>query len=294
MLFSALVPVPIGRIRSPGLVETQPDATTKVFIKYPGQLDKLLISPGQHVNKGDELAVFSNPAVERDLERRPRTWSGSAIRPTTLEARLPNVAPTMTRTSWPRWKAISTTPDGPHRGRGESQGMFDRSRREKLVLRAPTSGIIGTAPDPNDIGKLYEVEREQEMPFCTIIEEKKLRVCLPLTTDELNRLREMVALPSEAALETIHHLRQAKGSKGTLVTVNYTDQPLGEILVDLQSKSKSIHFEIDPDSGLSPNLRAQLRGEQRGTGRCAGPHVRQGRPRLHRGVRQQQQERRLD
>ena len=77
-------------------------------------------------------------------------------------------------------------------------------KKEKLVLRAPASGVIGTAPDSNDIGRMYEMEREQDKPFCTIIEPNKFRVCLPLSTAEFNR-REEIALPTEAALKTIHN-----------------------------------------------------------------------------------------
>ena len=68
IIFICFVPVPIGRIRTHGIVETQPDAEKKVFIGYSGKLDKLLVAAGQSVHKGDELAVFSNFKSTRNFD----------------------------------------------------------------------------------------------------------------------------------------------------------------------------------------------------------------------------------
>src|SRR5262249_22570890 len=52
ILFVCFVPVrigPIGRIWEAGVVEAQRDAKVSVYVKYPGQLTKLLVRPGQKV-----------------------------------------------------------------------------------------------------------------------------------------------------------------------------------------------------------------------------------------------------
>ena len=68
ILFVCFVPVPVGRIRSPGILQMPPEAQNKVFIRYSGRLEKLLVSAGDHVEKGDELAIFSNQQLQRDLD----------------------------------------------------------------------------------------------------------------------------------------------------------------------------------------------------------------------------------
>ena len=64
---------------------------------------------------------------------------------------------------------------------GTNWGLLKKIRDEKLVLKAPASGVVGVAPDPKDLGRWYEYEQEQNAPFCTINEPQKLRVCMPLT-----------------------------------------------------------------------------------------------------------------
>ena len=67
VLFLSLVPLPLNQVRGTGLVEPQPDATTKVFVRYPGVLEKLNVHTGQHVEQGEELAVFRNIELEQRL-----------------------------------------------------------------------------------------------------------------------------------------------------------------------------------------------------------------------------------
>ena len=67
------------------------------------------------------------------------------------------------------------------------------------MLLAPRSGVIGEAPTIDDVGKFYE--RNPDQPFCTIDEPGKLRVCLPLPTDEFNRLKDNLERNSPASNE---------------------------------------------------------------------------------------------
>jgi hypothetical protein len=252
LIFVCFVPVPIGRIRTHGIVETQPDANTKVYVNYSGKLEKLLVAPGQHVQKGDELAVFSNRQLQQQIDEATTEMKRLEQQTATLRASLARALNDKEKSA-----SLSSELGQREAELNEKKGLVEeltRIKNDKLVLRAPEAGVIGLAPDANDIGRMYNLEEEQKQPFCTINEPKKFRICLPLTPDELNRLREEIALPTEAALATIHNLRKETGPERTSVTVQYQNQKLGEVLKDLQSKTKNMHFEIDPESGLSPDL----------------------------------------
>ena len=67
VLFLALVPLPLNKVRGKGLVEAQPDASVKVFVRYPGELAKLNVHTGQKVEQGEQLAVFRNIDLEQKL-----------------------------------------------------------------------------------------------------------------------------------------------------------------------------------------------------------------------------------
>jgi putative peptide zinc metalloprotease protein len=65
----------------------------------------------------------------------------------------------------------------------------------ELILHAPRDGVIGTAPRPEDIGKMFEASRDQAQqapPIFTIHEPGCLRVCMPVETNDYNRLRENI------------------------------------------------------------------------------------------------------
>ena len=76
VLFLALVPLPLNKVRGKGLVEPQPDASIKVYVRYPGVLEKLNVHTGQHVEQGEELAVFRNIELEQRAGRRRQRRAG--------------------------------------------------------------------------------------------------------------------------------------------------------------------------------------------------------------------------
>jgi len=65
-------------------------------------------------------------------------------------------------------------------------------QEEDLTLLAPRDGVVGQAPRPDDIGRMFEGPREQQQPtpIFTIHTPGQMRVCMPLVTSDYNRLRE--------------------------------------------------------------------------------------------------------
>src|SRR5207249_545654 len=66
VLFFFLVPLPVSRVRDKGLVELQPEHSQKVFLNYDrgGILERVFVEEGDHVEKGQLLAVFTNEDLE--------------------------------------------------------------------------------------------------------------------------------------------------------------------------------------------------------------------------------------
>ncbi len=122
------------------------------------------------------------------------------------------------------------------------------------MLRAPQSGIIGTAPRVEDIGKYYEVD--PTTPFCTINEPGKLRIVLPVVTPEFNQLKKNMERPSAGADLARRRLRARVGE------VSYDRVPLSEVLRDLTVKAKgpkiAMEFADDKDSDVT--VTASMKG----------------------------------
>jgi putative peptide zinc metalloprotease protein len=249
IVFACFVPVPIGRIRSPGLVEPKLDAHTPVYVHYSGRLEKLNFSAGDYVQKGDELAVFSNVELEQRLADAKTELK---VAETELELMKNN------HENIPDPKAINERASQIQQKTAELNGPKEKVReleaiKSVLILRAPVSGIIGSAPDANDLHKWYELLQEPT-PFCTINEPRQFRVCVPMSPSELHRLIETMTPESEAARETLHNLRKNTGPDKTTVTVDYYKVPLSEVLSDLTRQTKSVHFEIDPNNKQLPSV----------------------------------------
>jgi putative peptide zinc metalloprotease protein len=247
ILVVCFVPLPIGRIRTHGVVETQPEAHTKVYVKQSGRLEKLLVAAGQHVEKGDELAVFSNPKLDEDIQNARQEMDR-------LDRELKDLRQNRDLYRDDKQKEGQvlqqiTQREAEHEKAVKQWQLYKEIKDESLVLRAPASGVIGLAPDVTRLNSWFEFEQEQNTPFCTINEPKKLRVCLPLTPAELNQLRETIEQPTSATLATLHALR-----KNTVKVNAPTPRNLGDVLADLKKQVKDLEFRIDTNSGLSPDL----------------------------------------
>jgi putative peptide zinc metalloprotease protein len=240
VLFLFLVPVPVSRVRGVGLVQSHPDAFETVFVRHSGILERLKVRDGQYVNKGDELAEFTDRELEAQLDAARTEVDNGKKRLDDLE----------------RQKTLTNDPN--ERGKIEVEMSKVRSDRDKaattvlsltqikrrdLLLVAPRSGVVSGAPRIDDVGKFYD-EKETAAPFCTIHERARLRVCLPLETHEFNHLREDLERQSSAA-------RDARKLLDRKVSVKYERTPLAEVFKDLKSKAKGLTLAIDPELGES-------------------------------------------
>ncbi|MFO0845115.1 MAG: biotin/lipoyl-binding protein, partial [Gemmataceae bacterium] len=67
LLFLALVPVPISRLRGLALVQAEPEYSSQITLKRTALLQELKVAPGDHVAKGQVLAVFRDPDLEEKV-----------------------------------------------------------------------------------------------------------------------------------------------------------------------------------------------------------------------------------
>jgi putative peptide zinc metalloprotease protein len=226
VLFVCLVPVPISRIRGQAMVQPIPDNCANVFVKYPGILEELKVRAGQTVEAGDELARFSNRDVQTELEG---YLADAATHTNQLEVYLRQMEQTNdAEKRLSIQQEIAKTRSDLETARGKATAR-QRILSEDLVLRASISGVIGTAPRVEDIGKYYEVD--PTTPFCTINEPGMLCLCVPVVTPEFNQLKENMERPSAASKKTRDKLRKP-------VSVAYQGVTLKEALHDLSAKAK--------------------------------------------------------
>jgi len=183
--FVFLVPVPVSRLRHVGLVVPKPETTDRLFVTVPGILQNIKVRPGQYVNKGEELAVFVNADVESKLSIAQADKESNTKYHSTL---LVIKDRTLDKTEEGRIEQEISKTSRAMDLASIDVDSFRKLRSEKLTIRATRSGIIGTAPKPEDIGKTFV--DDPNVPIISIYEPTNLSLCVPLVPSEFNQLRE--------------------------------------------------------------------------------------------------------
>jgi putative peptide zinc metalloprotease protein len=183
------LPLPVSRVRQAGLIQVQPDAVEKVPVTIlPAVPDKVLVTEGQHVRKGAELATFGSLAL--------------AKQEISLRAQIDKEAEVMAKYE-PELPRI-TDPNEQERLQGslrdarirkiELEKKLGAVLRQKslLTLRAPRDGFVMGLPTKEELYKPWE-RGEMERPFCHIGQPSKLRILVPLSPDDYELVRTDLA-----------------------------------------------------------------------------------------------------
>jgi putative peptide zinc metalloprotease protein len=260
LLFLALVPVPISRLRGLALVQAEPEYSSQIPLKRTALLQELKVSPGDHVAKGQVLAVFRDPDLEEKVAQARAELQNSTEYLKSLERQKNDtvngqekrqIEDEIIKTEAKRKVAESTL---------ESSLMV---QREDLVIKSPRDGVVGQAPKTDDIGKLFEGSREQQQaqPIFTVHEEGKLRVCMPLTTSDYNRLARDYRIQLEKNRKSgrddslwvnmrVHGL-DASTWRGS---IDRLDESEAKFIPVLLSNRANGPVAVHPPSGKSPGL----------------------------------------
>src|SRR5262249_1761522 len=160
-----------SRVRAVGLVEAHPEATSKVYVRYPGTLTALKVRDGELVQEGDVLAEFVNRDLEIELDM-AKTDRAAAEADLELKAGLLANATGLAQRGQLLEDSGKTLTE---RDKAATKvRALERTREKELVLLAPRSGVVRGAPRVEDLGKYYEKDPTQ--PFCTITEPGRLRI----------------------------------------------------------------------------------------------------------------------
>lgn len=203
LVFLCFVPVPISRLRGLAIVQAHPEHSSQIVLKRTALLQKLLVKPGDRVTKDQELAVFRDPDLEEKLSqaRAELENADETIRQLRTQKRETTVPQERSRIDDQLITAL-----GKQQTAEATLEALRRVQKEDLVVTAPRDGVVGIAPQVEEVGKLFEGAREQggATPIFTVHEPGKLRLCLPLVTADYNRLakdrKELKAKDPDAEL----------------------------------------------------------------------------------------------
>ena len=184
-----LLPLPISRVRSKGLVELDSLTSEKV---YPSMvkgavLDEVLVDDGQQVRKGDKLMVFRSQELE-SLRAQARTQKelhrseAQSLIGKALHAGIPAERAQIEAQAGNEWAT----------GEGfQKQEMLLDEQIEKLTIRAPIDGMVFTQLKRTDAGKAWD--ESEVRPICQVGDPTRLKVLVPIAPHEHQLLKEEMA-----------------------------------------------------------------------------------------------------
>jgi putative peptide zinc metalloprotease protein len=197
VLFFFLVPLPVSRVSDKALVELQPEHSEKVFVPSSSKgatLVRLAVEEGDHVEKGQLIAVFKSDELE---ELRAKYETDKRIQQNLFMAYRQSLAKATTEDG----KRLQPLADEA-RDKSSNSDKLERQVREAieaLHISAPRAGTVMNLPKKEDVGKFWE---DKDKPMCTVGDTDKLRVLLPIAAYDYKLLTEdMAALGPDAQLD---------------------------------------------------------------------------------------------
>ncbi len=181
-----VVPLPVTRVRGPGLVRYQSEDMEPVHIKVPGILQKVHVVEGQFVTKDKVLAEFSNQELET---RRNQTLHQFNLKRELIDLYNQRLRETTNANERSSLQQSLNQAVGDRDAAQRSLEDLDRLL-EWLTIRAPRDGHVGGVPQPDEIGKRWD--KEQDRPFCNIGDRTKLRVLVPVAPADFDLIRKNI------------------------------------------------------------------------------------------------------
>lgn len=187
VLFLIFVPVPMSRLRGLALVQAIPENSSQISLRRTALLVELNVAPGDHVTKGQVLAVFRDPDLEEKIAQTRAEFQNASDYLKSLEKQKNDTV--VTSEKYQLGEEITKT-GGKRDVAQATLAVYKLMQQKDLVIEAPRDGVVGQAPKRDDIGRMFEGSREQQQsqPIFTVHEEGKIRLCMPLTTSDFNRL----------------------------------------------------------------------------------------------------------
>ena len=250
ILFACLVPVPASRIRGQAIVQADPAAAGKLYVRHDGILVKLNVRAGDKVNAGDVVAVFEDRELDNELRKAVIEWHHGEEHLKILKDKERKI-----KDNSERGKILEeiTMAESKHAKAKAHAEELERTKETDLILRAPCAGTVGVVPSVEDVGKLFPADPSQ--PFITINQPGRVRVCLPIVTPEFNQLKESLEQLTAKAVATRKLMKKR-------ITVSYENTRLADVVADLEKKVKGLHLWLEKDHGAAVDLTVSYQAKE--------------------------------
>jgi putative peptide zinc metalloprotease protein len=182
------LPLPVSRVRQIGLVQPQPEAIDKVPVLLPSTPEKILVTEGQEVQKGTELAIFTSyPLTKKEISLKAQLEEQQGL----LTKYRQELKQTSVKEDGDLLRQRIAEAEGTAK---KVEGLLAGLEHEKklLMLRSPRKGVVMGLPPKEMMNRPWD-RSELEKPFCHIGDPNKLLMLVPVSPDDYELIRTDVA-----------------------------------------------------------------------------------------------------
>jgi putative peptide zinc metalloprotease protein len=191
------LPLPVSRVHETGMIVVDPGSAESVMLPEPARLTGLEVQPGQEVRKGQILGRFTSEQLEVDkakalANRKEQQATAERLSRSVIEALSAGNSD-----SAAKYSADAREAEGKAKA-AENQLELLTARTNKVrELRAPRDGIVLAAPQPDEIGKLFDRGYTETTPLFTVGDPNRLLVRLPINPPDYRILKEDLTARNE-------------------------------------------------------------------------------------------------
>jgi putative peptide zinc metalloprotease protein len=184
------LPLPVSRVHETGMVVVNPGEAQGVSLPEPARLTSLEVQPGQEVRKGQILGRFTSEQLEVEKARalanqKEQRQLAERLNRSVVEAKAAgddaNAKRYQVDAQEAESKAIAAI----------VQLKFLNDRSDKVrELRAPRDGVVLAAPQPDEIGKLFDRGIMDTQPIFSVGDPNRLLVRVPVNPPDYKLLKD--------------------------------------------------------------------------------------------------------
>jgi putative peptide zinc metalloprotease protein len=179
------LPLPVSRVHESGLLVVDPGEAEGVTLPDVARLISLEVKPGQEVRKGQILGRFVSEQLEVEKAR-----AQADLREQRQVAERKNRSALESQTDETK-RYVAEAREAEEKARSaEKQLELLNARTEKVrELRAPRNGIVLAAPQPDEVGKLFDRGYTDSNPIFSVGDPEKTLIRIPVNPPDYQLLK---------------------------------------------------------------------------------------------------------
>lgn len=187
------LPLPVSRIHETGMVVVDPGSAEGVMLPEPARLATLEVQPGQQVRKGQILGRFTSEQLEVEKARAMANRDEQQQIAKRLSRSVSEAQAVGDDVSANRYRVDARDAENKAITAVKYLELLAARSNKVRELRAPRDGVVLAAPQPDEIGKLFDRGYTETTPLFSVGDPNRLLVRVPVSPPDFKLLRSDMA-----------------------------------------------------------------------------------------------------